>query len=217
MIRLKGITKSYRRGAETVWALRGIDLEVNRGDFIAITGESGSGKTTLLNIMGLLDKPTEGTIAFDDIVVNTFKDKRLTQLRRQKIGFVFQHFYLIPKLSVIQNVKLPLLFSGRQVMQDKIQKILEIVGLKDRQSHSPEELSGGQMQRVAIARALVNDPEVILADEPTGNLDSQNSQKIIELFSNLNKMGVSIVIITHNMQIANIAHRVIKLSDGLIV
>ncbi|MCX8069202.1 MAG: ABC transporter ATP-binding protein [Thermodesulfovibrionales bacterium] len=217
MITLKAVKKAYTRGAEQVWALKGIDLELKQGDFVAVTGESGSGKTTLMHIIGLLDSPTEGQILIDDRQVNLLSDKELTLLRRQKIGFVFQHFYLIPGLTVAENITLPLLFSGKTIQRSKLDELIEIVGLKDRAKHTTSQLSGGQMQRVAIARALVSEPEVILADEPTGNLDTDNSHRIMDIFVDINRLGKTIVIVTHNIEIAQKSKVQIRLKDGMIV
>jgi putative ABC transport system ATP-binding protein len=217
MIELRNITKNYTRGAEEVHALAGIDLSISSREFIAIVGPSGSGKTTLLHILGCLDKPTGGTMTIDGEAVENFSESALVRLRREKIGFVFQQFHLIPGLTVFDNVALPLIFSRRDRPREKIQALIEMVGLGHRVAHHPNQLSGGEMQRVAIARALVNDPEVVFADEPTGNLDSANSEKIFSLLEALHAKGLCIVMVTHNPDLANRAERVIELKDGRII
>ena len=181
MIELKQIEKNYRRGAEEVRALRGVDLSIAAGELLAIIGPSGAWKTTLLHILGCLDQPTRGEVLFDGVNTSNMPESELVQLRREKIGFVFQQFYLIPGLSVFDNIALPLLFSKKQASRNKILALAEMVGLEHRLDHAPAQLSGGEMQRAAIARGLVNDPEILLADEPTGNLDSENSDKIYAL------------------------------------
>jgi len=216
MIELKGIEKIYIRGAEHVRALKGIDMSIGQGEFISITGHSGSGKTTLLHILGCLDKPTKGVMSLNSITINGMPESELVKIRRQKIGFVFQQFYLIPGLSVLENVTLPLLFGRTQKATDEIISILKLVGLQDKINRNPSQLSGGEMQRVAIARALINSPEVILADEPTGNLDTENSEKIFELLKSLNRRGITIIMVTHNTDLAGRADRIIQLKDGKI-
>lgn len=216
MIELKGIEKIYIRGAEHVRALKGIDMTIKQGEFVSITGQSGSGKTTLLHIIGCLDKPTKGVMSLDGMKINDVHESELVKIRRQKIGFVFQQFYLIPGLSVLENVTLPLLFGRTKKELDEIISVLKLVGLQDKTSRNPSELSGGEMQRVAIARALINNPEVILADEPTGNLDTENSEKIFELLKSLNSRGITVILVTHNTDLAERADRVIKLKDGKI-
>lgn len=217
MIELNGITKHYTRGAETVRALAGVDLSINGGEFLSITGPSGSGKTTLLHILGCLDRPTEGTMTIDGEAVVDLPESALVRLRRDKIGFVFQQFHLIPGLSVYENIALPLRFSRRPRDREKILALIGKVGLSHRADHRPNQLSGGEMQRVAVARAMVNDPEVIFADEPTGNLDTENSEKIFSLLASLNAGGLSIVMVTHNPELAARAHRIVSLRDGRIV
>lgn len=217
MIELNGITKHYTRGSETVRALGGVDLSINGGEFLSITGPSGSGKTTLLHILGCLDRPTEGTMTIDGEAVGDLPESALVRLRREKIGFVFQQFHLIPGLSVYENIALPLRFSRRPRDREKILALIGKVGLSHRADHRPNQLSGGEMQRVAVARAMVNDPEVIFADEPTGNLDTENSEKIFSLLASLNAGGLSIVMVTHNPELAARAHRIVSLRDGRIV
>lgn len=216
MIELRGIEKLYKRGTEEVHALRSIDLDISHGEFIAVAGPSGSGKTTLLHILGCLDKATKGSMKIDGVEVEKMPESELVRLRRQKIGFVFQQFHLMPGLSVFDNVSLPLVFSRARTERDKILSFLELVGLRDKADRYPNQLSGGEMQRVAIARALANGPEVILADEPTGNLDTENSEKIFSLLNSLHKKGYTVIMITHNPELALRAERVIKLRDGKI-
>lgn len=214
MIQIKDVTKIYRRGDEDVHALRGIDLDIKRGDFLAIVGNSGAGKTTLLHILGCLDKPTSGVMSFQGADISALNESELVQLRRRRIGFIFQQFYLLPGLSVLDNVALPLLFARKKTTKDEVAAILETVGLGERLSHLPNQLSGGEMQRVAIARALVNHGDIVLADEPTGNLDSGNSERIFTLLQHLNQQGLTIVIITHNHELAARCSRMVGLRDG---
>lgn len=216
MIELRGVEKTYRRGAEEVHALRGVDLEIGQGEFVSIVGPSGAGKTSLLHILGCLDTPTRGTVRFNDAEVGRMAERELVEIRRRKIGFVFQQFYLIPGLSVIDNVMLPAVFGRRGKPADDILSLLDLVGLAHRGGHLPSQLSGGEMQRTAIARALVNDPEVILADEPTGNLDTANSERIFELLRSLKERGYTVVMVTHNNELAGRADRIISLKDGRI-
>ena len=216
MITLKNVEKNYRRGAEEVRALRGIDLEIEAGEFTAVVGPSGAGKTTLLHILGCLDLPSRGELYFDGARVDKMRESELVTLRRTKIGFIFQQFYLIPGLSVVDNIALPLLFSKSQEKKDRIEELAQTVGLGERLHHVPSQLSGGEMQRTAIARALVNDPEVILADEPTGNLDSTNSEKIFEILHKLHQKGLTVIMITHNQELAERANRTISIKDGMI-
>ncbi len=214
MIEVKNIEKVYQRGSERVYALKDISFIARKGDFISITGPSGSGKTTLLHLIGCLDKPSKGFIKIDGIEIEKMKEPDLLTVRRQKIGFVFQHFYLIPGLSVLENVMLPLIFARKKRDLDEIISIIDKVGLKKRIYHTPNQLSGGEMQRVAIARALINNPEVLLADEPTGNLDTENSENIFELLNSLNLGGLTVIIVTHNPELAGRTKRIIKLKDG---
>ena len=216
MIELRQIKKTYRRGAENVRALRGIDLTIGKEELIAITGPSGAGKTTLLHILGCLDHPTHGEVIIDGVEVTNLPEGELVKLRRDKIGFVFQQFYLIPGLSVFDNIALPLLFSKKPTNPDKIARLAEMVGLKHRLEHVPSQLSGGEMQRTAIARGLVNDPEILLADEPTGNLDSENSEMIFEILRSLSNKGLTIAMITHNPELATRAKRTVHIKDGLV-
>ena len=216
MIELKQIEKNYRRGAEEVRALRGVDLSIAAGELLAIIGPSGAGKTTLLHILGCLDQPSKGDVLFDGVNTSNMPESELVQLRREKIGFVFQQFYLIPGLSVFDNIALPLLFSKKQASRSKILALAEMVGLEHRLDHAPAQLSGGEMQRAAIARGLVNDPEILLADEPTGNLDSENSDKIYALLRSLSQNGLATVMITHNTELAARAQRTVQIRDGLV-
>lgn len=214
MIELKNIEKTYRRGAEDVHALRGVDLTVDAGEMMAIVGPSGAGKTTLLHILGCLDQPTKGDVLFDGVNTAGMPESQLVKIRREKIGFVFQQFYLIPGLSVFDNIALPLLFSKKPADRKKIEELAEMVGLKHRLHHAPSQLSGGEMQRTAIARGLVNDPAVLLADEPTGNLDTENSEKIYAILRRLSDKGLTTIMITHNPDLAGRAGRTVKIKDG---
>src|SRR5210317_144091 len=216
MIELRGIEKNYRRGAEDVRALRGVDLSVDKEELLAITGPSGAGKTTLLHILGCLDQPTSGEVLIDGVDASRLPEAELVKLRRDKIGFVFQQFYLIPGLSVYDNIALPLLFSKKPASPEKITHLAEMVGLEHRLDHVPSQLSGGEMQRTAIARGLVNEPEILLADEPTGNLDSENSEKIFGILRSLRNNGLTIIMITHNPELAARADRTVHIKDGLV-
>ena len=217
MIELKGVEKIYRRGAEELHALRGVYLFIGKGEFISIVGPSGAGKSSLLHILGCLDRPTEGAMKFDGMNVEHMTESELDGIRRRKIGFVFQQFYLMPGLSVFDNVTLPKVFSKEAIDYGKVESLIDMVGLTQRKGHFPNQLSGGEMQRVAIARALVNTPEIVLADEPTGNLDSENSEKIFELLKALHTKGYTIVMVTHNNDLAKRADRVITIRDGRIL
>jgi len=214
-ITLENVSKDYHRGAETVHALQDISLEIESGEFVAVVGHSGSGKTTLLNMIGCLDRPTAGRIAVNGHQVEDASEKELNRFRRSAVGFVFQQFFLIPTLNVIQNVELPSLFNGGH-LKDRAVELLETVGLEKRLRHLPGQLSGGEMQRVAIARSLINSPSVLLADEPTGNLDSRNAETVMSLFEKLNGDGVTIAVVTHNADLAKRCHREVHIEDGRI-
>lgn len=217
VISATGLMKSYRRGRETVHALNNVSFEIARGEFVAITGPSGAGKTTLLNLMGCMDVPTSGTLKIGGDEVQHLSEQRRTLLRRERIGFVFQHFGLMPALTAAENVALPAMFARRRNGAQRIDELLERTGLVHRRNHRPHELSGGEMQRVAIARALVNSPHLLLADEPTGNLDSATGDSIIALFQKLNRDGLTIAVVTHNPTMAAAAQRQIILGDGRII
>ncbi|TME47427.1 MAG: ABC transporter ATP-binding protein [Chloroflexi bacterium] len=218
MITLEGITKLYRTGDIEVPALKGISLHIPEGEFVAIMGPSGSGKSTLMNVIGCLDLPSAGTYILDGYDVSDLTEDQLAWVRNRKIGFVFQSFNLIPRVSAIHNVEMPLIYAGDvQQRQERALASLEAVGLLARAHHVPSELSGGQQQRVAIARALVTDPALLLADEPTGNLDSESSTEIMKLLRDLNEQGRTIVLITHEPDIAAFAQRVVRLRDGIVV
>ena len=218
MITLEGITKVYRAGEVEVPALKGLSLHIPEGEFIAIMGPSGSGKSTLMNLIGCLDQPSSGRYILDGYDVSALTDDQLAWIRNRKIGFVFQSFNLIPRASAVHNVEMPLIYAGdNQRRHERAMAALESVGLLERASHLPNELSGGQQQRVAVARALVTDPAILLADEPTGNLDSESSLEIMKLLRDLNQQGRTIVLITHEPDIAAFAQRVVRLRDGVIV
>lgn len=216
LIHLKGVTKSYHNGNQELQVLKGIDLTVNEGDFLAIMGPSGSGKSTLMNIIGLLDRPSSGTYHLSQQSVEKLNDSKLAHVRNQKIGFVFQQFFLLSKLDALQNVELPLIYAGVNPSQRKktAKEFLDKVELSERMKHLPSELSGGQKQRVAIARALVNNPSIILADEPTGALDTKTGNQIMELLTELNNEGKTIIMVTHEPEIADYAKRKIVIRDG---
>lgn len=218
MIRLENVVKDYRRGEQEVRALNGVSLRLDKGQFLSIMGPSGSGKSTLLNLIGGLDQPTTGEVFLDGEPLHGISDDALTLVRRKKVGFIFQFFNLLPILTAVENVALPLLLDGLSFscIKDKAVQMLEMVGLQGRIEHRPEQLSGGEMQRVAIARALISNPSVLLADEPTGNLDSQRSQEILEILKQLNKEGQTIVMVTHDPMAAAFASRIIRLKDGLL-
>jgi putative ABC transport system ATP-binding protein len=218
-IEAKDLWKIYRLGKIEYPALRGLSVEIGKGEFVAIVGPSGSGKSTLLNMFGALDRPTRGTVLIEGSDISRMSDDRLAELRNEKIGFVFQTFNLLPYLSSMENVEVPMIAEGvqRKVRQLKAMSLLEIVGLKGLENNRPGELSGGQQQRVAIARALANDPQIIMADEPTGNLDSQSSSEIIEILNSLNKKkSVTVVMVTHNLPLTRYCDRTLYVKDGLI-
>lgn len=219
MIDLKKITKTYDMGSVQVEVLRGISLHVDEGEFLAIVGPSGSGKSTLMNMIGCLDTPTTGEYYLDGKEISTYNEKQLSKIRNQKIGFIFQKFNLLPKLSALENVELPLIYRGMSHKERRQRSIdaLTKVGLEDRMNHKPTELSGGQQQRVAIARALAGDPPVLLADEPTGNLDSKSGSDVMALIKQLSKEGKTIVLITHDNEIAMEAKRTIIIKDGMLI
>lgn len=218
IIKIEGITKFYKVGTQTVKALRGVDLQIGSNEYVAIMGPSGSGKTTLMNILGCLDSPTGGIYVLNGTDVSKMNDDELAEVRNKEIGFVFQTFNLLPRYSALDNVMLPLIYAGdsRQEREKKAVSALENVGLSDRITHKPNELSGGQRQRVAVARALINNPSIILADEPTGNLDSKTSVDIMNLFEDIYKQGNTIIVVTHEEDIAKHARRIVRLRDGLI-
>ncbi len=218
LIRMEDIWKTYQMGAEEVHALRGISLQVKKGEYVAIVGPSGSGKSTLMNIIGCLDTPTKGNYWLNGQLVSEMNDDQLARIRNKEIGFVFQTFNLLPRATALQNVELPLIYAGIPAQQryELACKALEAVELSDRAGHKPNELSGGQRQRVAIARALVNNPSILLADEPTGALDSKTSIEIMLLFEKLHEKGNTIIIVTHERDIAARAHRIITIRDGMI-
>ncbi|QPA33037.1 ABC transporter ATP-binding protein [Anoxybacillus caldiproteolyticus] len=216
MIQIENMTKTYTLGGEVVHALRGVSLQIEKGDFLAIIGPSGSGKSTFMNMIGCLDRPDSGSYILDGKEIEKMKDNELATIRNEKIGFVFQNFHLLAKLTALENVELPLLYRGVKVKERKkiAYECLEKVGLKDRAHHLPNQLSGGQQQRVAIARALVGSPPILLADEPTGALDSKTSKEIIQIMKQLNEQGHTIILITHDWEVANEAKRIVRIQDG---
>jgi len=217
MIQLKNISKIYgKNGGQKVTALDNANLTIEKGEFVAIIGASGSGKSTMMNILGMLDRPTSGEYYLDEREINTLTDDELASIRNKKIGFVFQKFHLLPKTTAIENVELPLIYSDRKDIRKLAVNALAKVGLSNRGKHRTNELSGGQQQRVAIARALVNEPEVILGDEPTGNLDSKSGLEVVGVFQELNRSGKTIILITHSSEVAEHANRVIRIHDGKI-
>jgi putative ABC transport system ATP-binding protein len=219
IIRLDKVSKNYEMGEETVKAVCGANLTINKGDFVAVVGPSGSGKSTMMNLIGALDLASEGEIFLDKIDIEHLEESDLAQIRGKKIGFVFQTFNLMPTLNAVENVALPMMFQGvgKEEREERATELLVSVGLGHRLTHFPNELSGGERQRVAIARALANDPEVILADEPTGNLDSKTGQEILEMFIKLNKEGKTIIMVTHDNELAKRARKIVRLKDGKIV
>jgi putative ABC transport system ATP-binding protein len=219
IIELKNVCKNYQMGDSVVRAVRDVNINIKKGDFIAIIGPSGSGKSTIMNLVGALDTATKGDIFLDNVNIEHLPESELAQIRGQKIGFVFQTFNLIPILTALENIMLPMLFQGysAEERKERGEALLEELGLKERRNHLPNELSGGERQRVAIGRALANDPEVILADEPTGNLDTKTGLGIMNLFTKLNKRGKTIILVTHNLNLITYATKVLKIQDGRIV
>lgn len=218
IINTSEISKIYQMGTQTVNALQSISIKIDKGEYVAFMGPSGSGKSTLMNIVGCLDTPTAGTYILNNKDVSHMTENELADVRNKEIGFVFQTFNLLPRATALENVALPLIYAGygKSARQEKAMDVLASVGLADRAGHKPNELSGGQRQRVAIARALVNDPSIILADEPTGNLDSKTSYDIMDLFHDLHEHGNTIIMVTHEDDIAHYAHRIVRLRDGLV-
>lgn len=216
IIEISDLTKRYKRGSENIYALDDISLTIKSGEFIAITGASGSGKTTLMNIIGCIDNPTEGGIKIENTDVSNMSQNELTTVRRDTLGFVFQQFYLIPTLTASENVQLPGLFADNVQREKRAEELLQLVGLGDRTDHLPSQMSGGEMQRVAIARALINSPKILLADEPTGNLDSKNAEIIFDTFKKLNQDGLTIIVVTHSNELAQSAKRMVSIKDGKI-
>lgn len=218
LIKITNIKRDFVLGNEIVYVLKGIDLEINKGEYVALMGPSGSGKSTLMNLLGCLDTPTSGTYILNNKDVSKMKDDELAEIRNKEIGFVFQTFNLLPRTTALDNVALPMIYAGFSKSERKIRatEVLTQVGLNDRMDHQPNQLSGGQRQRVAIARAMVNNPSIILADEPTGNLDSKTSLEIMKLFGEIHKNGNTVILVTHEEEIAAYAHRIIRLRDGII-
>lgn len=218
LISMKNITKAYKIGKTNLQVLNGVSLDIKKGEFVAVLGPSGSGKSTIMNIIGCIDTPTSGEYTLDGSSIKARNEDELAAIRNKTIGFIFQRFNLLTKYSIVHNVALPLIFRGLSRKEAEIHsvKLLQTVGLGDRLKHKPTELSGGQQQRVAIARALVGNPELLLADEPTGNLDSKSGEEIMELFTRLNKEGNTIVLITHDLNVAQRANRIIHVKDGLV-
>ena len=219
-VRLEDVHKTYHTGEVEVQAVRGVSIEIGQGEFVALMGSSGSGKSTLMNILGCLDRPTSGRYFLDGEDVSSLSRDELADMRNRKLGFVFQNFNLLARTSALENVELPLLYSEVALtnvqLREKAEQVLEAVGFQGRGDHTPSQLSGGQQQRVAIARALINDPEVLLADEPTGNLDSRTSVEVMEIFQRLNDKGITIIMVTHEPDIASCAQRNIMMKDGLV-
>jgi putative ABC transport system ATP-binding protein len=218
LVEVRNVSKIYRLGGEEIRALDNVSLDIESGEFISIIGPSGSGKSTLMHILGCLDSPTSGTIKLDGVMIHDASPRQLAHIRNQKIGFVFQFFNLLPKLNVLQNVELPMVYAGlsAKARRERAERALALVGLENRAKHRPNQLSGGQQQRVAIARALVNEPRIIFADEPTGNLDSHTGEAILELFQQLSRQGRTMVLVTHDPEIAAVTPRRIEIRDGRI-
>ena len=219
LIKLRNLSKTYQIGQNKVEALKNVDLSIQNGEFVAIMGPSGSGKSTLMNLLGCLDKASSGEYILDNSIINKLDSNKLAEIRNKKIGFVFQNFNLLARTTAMENVEIPLIYSGISFKEreEKAIKKLDLVGLEDRINHKPNQLSGGQQQRVAIARALVNEPVVILADEPTGALDSKTGEEILSIFQELNKSGITIILVTHEIDIALRAKRIITFKDGVII
>ena len=218
IIEIKGLKREFAVGSEIVKALKGVDVSVMKNEYLAMMGPSGSGKSTLMNLLGCLDTPSAGAYNLNGTNVSSLKDDDLAEIRNKEIGFIFQTFNLLPRLTALENVSLPLVYAGYNSEDRKIKAkdVLEKVGLGDRMDHRPNQLSGGQRQRVAVARALVNDPSIILADEPTGNLDSKTSLDIMRLFEEIHEMGNTLIVVTHEEEVASHAHRILRLRDGLV-
>jgi len=218
IIEIKGLKREFTVGSEVVKALKGVDVSVKKNEYLAMMGPSGSGKSTLMNLLGCLDTPTAGAYNLNGTDVSSLKDDDLAEIRNKEIGFIFQTFNLLPRLTALENVSLPLVYAGfsSEERNNKAKDVLEKVGLGDRMDHRPNQLSGGQRQRVAVARALVNDPSIILADEPTGNLDSKTSLDIMRLFEEIHQMGNTLIVVTHEEEVASHAHRILRLKDGLV-
>ena len=218
IISIKELKREFSVGSEIVRALKGIDVSIHKNEYVAMMGPSGSGKSTLMNLLGCLDTPTSGTYTLNGTDVSSLKDDDLAEIRNKEIGFIFQTFNLLPRLTALENVALPLVYAGfsAEERNKKAAEVLAKVGLADRMGHKPNQLSGGQRQRVAVARALVNNPSIILADEPTGNLDSKTSSDIMRLFEDIHNMGNTLIVVTHEEEVASHAHRILRLRDGLV-
>lgn len=217
LIELSKASKTYRRGSEQIHAVEDVTLSIAAGEFVAVVGPSGSGKTTLLNLIGCVDKPNSGVVRIDGQDTVGLNERELTNIRARKIGFVFQQFFLLPTLTAQENVELPTVFTSNGSHRKQAADLLQLVGLAGRAEHLPAQLSGGEMQRVAIARALINEPTILLADEPTGNLDSHNAEAVLKLFRELHKSGLTIMMVTHNTELASEANRIVKMKDGRVV
>ncbi|MEZ4793759.1 MAG: ABC transporter ATP-binding protein [Gelidibacter sp.] len=218
VIHIRNIVRNFQMGQETVYVLKGIDLDIERGEYVAIMGPSGSGKSTLMNLLGCLDTPTSGQYILNGADVSQMSDDQLAEIRNKEIGFVFQTFNLLPRTTALENVALPMIYAGasKSMRTERAAEVLTSVGLADRMDHKPNELSGGQRQRVAVGRALVNKPSIILADEPTGNLDSKTSLEIMQLFDEIHQAGNTVIVVTHEEDVAERAKRIIRLRDGII-
>lgn len=218
VIKIRNITRDFPLGNEVVKVLKGIDLDIERGEYVALMGPSGSGKSTLMNLLGCLDTPTSGSYELNGSDVSNMTDDELAEIRNKEIGFVFQTFNLLPRTTALENVALPMIYAGASKSErtERAKQVLTDVGLADRMDHKPNQLSGGQRQRVAVGRALVNNPSIILADEPTGNLDSKTSEEIMKLFGDIHKAGNTVILVTHEEEIAENAHRIIRLRDGVV-